>query len=396
MSKAVPVLALLSLCACHLGHDEDSAKLSFEMAEFNYQNGKYDQAKVLYERALEGCPGHPQAKIGFGNACREFGNRLYRQASELAAQERASEANKLLSDANDMHTLAFSAFTAMLDEEPVQARYGLALFHYQRAVSGLNVPLRGSDRLARQRERDLAIGYFQFVVKEVPQAYTAHRYLGLALFAAGRFNEGRVHLKIFHDAQQDLYEQVVRRPAATEDEKKLKDRDLRLVERDIQDIRDVLGEYFIGLQREKDKIELKKERTPEETQELARVTREALELESYLKSFRLVSLGEAELQLRQRCQDFLDAFNRGVVLELLAYIDAPQGEEARVQRMVEERVSRKIQYRKVRYRSIQIDGVNATVSVTADQVTERGTRANLEFPIRFRSSGGQWKAAEVP
>lgn len=401
MSKAMFFIAaaVLGTAGCHSGHDETAAANSFGIAELNYEHRKYDQAKIMYDRTLEACPDHAQAKIGLGNACREFGNILYRNAADLIAQGRNNEAKKLFDDAGVNHLMAFVTFKALMDEDAdtaAQAHYGLGLLHYQRATSSGNYPFPQDDRLNRQQERDKAIAELKWVSDNVPGLFVAHRYLGLAYFAAGLFGEGRVHLKTYHDKQQMVYEQVARSPGSSEPEKKKKDGQLRMVEREIQDVREILGEYFMSLQRQRDKMELKKDRTPEELQTLARLARESLEMESYLKSFKLVSMGEGELELRQRCQNFIDVFNKGLVVEILSFMAYSPGEEAQLRRTIEERLAKGVKYRKVQYRTLVIEGLNATVGITCDQVTEKGTRPGVEFSLRWRMLGGQWRVAEVP
>lgn len=400
MFKALFCLAVVLLAAgCHSGHDETAAANSFELAELNYEHRKYDQAKIMYLRTLEACPDHAQAKVGLGHACREYGNLLYRNAADLVAQNRSNEAQKVFGDASENHLLAFMTFKGLQDadsETAAQARYGVGLLHYQRATSSTNFPFPLDDRLNRHQERDKAITELKWVSDNVPGIFVAHRYLGLAYFAAGSFAEGRVHLKTYHDKQQMVYEQVARSPGSTEQEKKKKDGQLRMVEREIQDVREILGEYFMSLQRQRDKLEMKKDRTPEELQTLARLARESLEMENYLKSFKLVSMGEAELELRQRCQNFLDVFNKGLIMEIMSFMAYAPGEEAQIRRSIEERLAKGVKYRKVQYRTLVIEGLNATVGITCDQVTEKGTRSGVEFSLRWRTLGGQWKATEVP
>jgi tetratricopeptide (TPR) repeat protein len=389
---------LLAAGACHWGHDEKAAVMSFDIAEHYYQHGKFDQAKQMYGRTLENCGDHDQAKIGFAHACREVGTLLYRQSWSLAEQGRPDEAKKVFNEATENHATSFRMLKALLAEgtEENQARYGLGLLHYHRATSLIPYPFALEDRIARQQERDYAIEQFKKVVEKVPNSFLSHRYLGLAYFSAGRYQEGRDHLKIFHDVRQRDFETVVQWPADTDEQKKRKDEGLRQVEKDIHDVREVLGEYFIALSREREKLDLRKDRTPEEQQRLATLAREALEMEGYLKSFRLVAMGDAELQLRQRCQNFLDVINRSNVVEVLSFLAFAPSEEAQFRRKVEERLATGVKFRKVRYRSVVIEGMNATVSILFDEVADKGTRPDLERSIRWRQIGGAWRAAELP
>jgi len=386
------------IVGCHTCEDHPGSDAAADLAQFNYDNGKYDQSKILYSRAVEKCPQNDKAWLGVANSSREYGNGLYRNAADLAGQGKIPEAKRVFKEGSENHALAFDILQRRLRLKPddMAPHYGLGLLYYQRATSALPFPFPLDDSVNRQRERDLAIKEFTLVVKESPTAWQAHRYLGLALFTAGRMDEGRPHLKIFHDAQQNLYERVQGWPGASDDDKKRKENALRMVSKEIEDIRDVLGEYFMTVQHDFDKLKAKKERTPDEEATLAKLRRESLELENIIKDFHLTNLGPVESELRRRCDDFLAAFNNGRVADVMGFVAPKQGEEAAVQRAVEERVNQATQFRKAQYRTIVVSGENASIALICEVASKQGTRSDAQLTLHWKLVSGQWKASDLP
>ena len=80
-AAAATLVALLS--GCHTCEDHEGSAVSFELAEFNYRNGKYDQAKTLYSRCVEKCPANEDGWIGLANSAREIGNSQYQAAADI-------------------------------------------------------------------------------------------------------------------------------------------------------------------------------------------------------------------------------------------------------------------------------------------------------------------------
>ena len=83
-AAAVAVAALVA--GCHTCEDHDGSERSVGLAKFNYENGKYDQARILYSRAVELCPDSVEGWMGLANACRETGNNEFKTAADMAAQ----------------------------------------------------------------------------------------------------------------------------------------------------------------------------------------------------------------------------------------------------------------------------------------------------------------------
>jgi tetratricopeptide (TPR) repeat protein len=383
---------------CHTCEDHKGSETTKELALMNYNAGKYDQAKIMFARCVEKCPSNEEGWIGLANASREHGNTQYKIAADLMTQGKAADVKRVFKDAAESHTLAYEIFHRKIVDFPddMTPHYGLGLLHYQRATSVLPFPFALNDVTNRPRERDLAISEFQLVVSHAPQAYQARRYLGLALFAAGRMDEGRPQLKAFHDAQQALYEKVLQWPGTTEDEKSRKESALGKVNREIEDARDILGEYFMASQREFERLKLKKNRTPEEDQEMAKLFRETLELEKAIKGFHLTNLGSVELEVRRRCDDLITVFNRGQVAEIMSFVVPKGGEEAAFQRLVQDKVSQGTQFKNTQYRTIVVSGEQASVALVCEVTNSKGTRPDAELTMHWRLVGGQWKVSELP
>jgi tetratricopeptide (TPR) repeat protein len=403
MSRIGTVLAAAAaaftsvLAGCHTCEDHEASKISKELAEFNYANGKYDQAKTLYSRCVEKCSANEDGWLGLANSARELGNLQYQTAAELAGQGKIQDSRRVFKEATENHMMAFELFHRKISERPddMAPHYGLGLFYYERATSPVPFPFPLDDTKRRGNERDLAIAEFQLILKK-GELVQVHRYLGLALFAAGRMDEGRPHLKRYHDIQQSAYEHVLRMPGSSDEEKKTKDARLTAVNKEIEDIRDVLGEYFMTVTRDFDRLRLKRERTPEEDAKMAKLKRESLELENVIKNFHLTNLGQVEQEVRRRCDDYLRVFNGGQVAEIMSFAAPKQGDEAVFQKAVQERVDQATQFHKPQYRTIVVSGETASVALVCEVSSKKGTRPDAELTMHWRLVGGQWKISDLP
>src|SRR5262245_66199152 len=94
LAAAVAVAALVA--GCHTCEDHDGSERSVGLAKFNYENGKYDQARVLYNRAVDLCPDNVEGWMGLANSCREAGNNEFKVAADMAAQGKIQESKKIL------------------------------------------------------------------------------------------------------------------------------------------------------------------------------------------------------------------------------------------------------------------------------------------------------------
>ena len=395
-AAAVALAALIG--GCHTCEDHDGSDRSLGLAKFNYENGKYDQARILYVRCVELCGGNVEGWLGLANACREAGNNEFKGAADMAAQGKIQDSKRLFKSGAESHAMSYDILLRRIKENPedMAPHYALGLLFYQRSTSVLPFPFPVDDTTNRQKERDLAIAEFKMIVTKAPRAWQAHRYLGLALFAAERMDEGRLHLKIYHDAQQGLYETVLQWPGASDEEKKRKETALQTVNKEIEDIRDVLGEYFMQVQRDLERLKLKREKTPDDESKIAKLNTDSLVLERTIKGFHLTRLGPVEQELRRRCDDYITVFNRGEVAEIMSFVVPKQGDEAAVQRAVQERVKQGTKFRKPQYRTIVVSGETASIGLICEVVSKDGSRPDSELTMHWRLVGGQWKVADLP
>jgi hypothetical protein len=382
---------------CSNCQDHEASQISYDLAEFNFRNGKYDQAKTLYSRCVEKCADNENGWLGLAAAARELGNFQYQSAAELAGQGKIQDSKRVFKDATDNHMMAFELFQRKIKEHPddMAPHYGLGLFYYQRATAPVPFPFPLDDKKRRGNERDLAIAEFEMILKK-GELIQVHRYLGLALFAAGRMDEGRPHLKRYHDIQQHAYEQILRLPGSSDEEKQSKEKRLNMVLKEIEDIRDVLGEYFMSVTREFDRLQLKKERTPEEEIKMAKLKRESLELENTIKNFHMTNLGPVEQEVRRRCDDYLRVFNGGQVAEIMSFVAPKPGEDIVMQQAIQDRVKQGMKINKAQYRTIVVAGDTASVGLVCELVSSKGTRPDAELTMHWRLVGGQWKVSDLP
>jgi tetratricopeptide (TPR) repeat protein len=400
-AAAMAAVAAIATAAAGCGNCPNHGKSvqTQDLGQQFFNAGRYDQAKIMFSSSVEQCPENEEAWLGLANASREFGNSQFKRAADLATEGKGAEVKRVYKEAAESHTLAYDIFHRKMVDFPddMAPHYGLALLHYQRATSVLPFPFPIDDTQNRQHERDLAINQFTLVVQRSPGVVQAYRYLGLALFAADRMDEGRPYLKRFHDAQQILYERILTWPGSTDDEKSRKEGALAKVGREIDEMRDVLGEYFMYAQREFDRLKAKKERTPEEDARMARYFREGLELEKAIKSFHLTNLSPVELEVRRRCEDLISAFNRGSqVTEIMSFVAARPGEEAAFRQRIQDRIDQGTKFRNTQYRTIVVSGDSASVALVCELTNNKGVRPDLELTMHWRLVAGQWKVSELP
>src|SRR5258706_9654564 len=107
--------ALLS--ACGNCPDHDASETARELAQFNFDNGKYDQAKILFSRCVEKCPDSDLGWMGLANSCREEGNSQFKYAADMAGQGKIQESKRGFKDAVGNHLMAFYLFQRRLHEK---------------------------------------------------------------------------------------------------------------------------------------------------------------------------------------------------------------------------------------------------------------------------------------
>jgi tetratricopeptide (TPR) repeat protein len=396
----VPALAVFAfLQGCHQCLDNPRVRISFEFAKKQYDLSRFDEAKKLYSITLEECPDFYEGMLGLANACREYGSQLFTAVNELVTQRKPDQAQKLHQTAKENHAHAFAWFqkTMELNSRDERPHYGLGLLYYQRATSPVPYPYGTGDK-GRQKERDLAIREFETCLEKVPSSYQAHRYLALALFAAGKSDEARQHLVTYHDFVQRTYDYIFAAwPSSAEEDKKRKEEALRTLEKEVSEVREVLSVYRDDLERRKKELEDRREGLkPEERQELARLTRELLEMEDILRSFSSGGGGPVEQALRGRCLDYLKCFNRQSLPECLFFLSSKPEEEAALRRKLQESMGQGTRYENFRFKSVVVSGDQGSVGITCDVVSRGGSKPGTELTFRWKMVAGLWRLVEVP
>ncbi len=390
--------AVLAGCS-HTCTDNPDVRSNFEIAQLYYNNSKFDEAKGRYVAAVEACPDFYEGLVGLGNACREYGNQLFMGVQELSLQRKRDQAQKMLNDAVNNHKLAYQCFKTAIDMRPEDflPRYGLGLFHYQRATSPIPYPFAHDDKEHRPQERDLAIEQFEEVVKRHRDAYNAHRYLGIALFTAGRVEEAREHLITYHDVMQRLWDKYLGAPSGNDDEKIQREEALKALEREIADAREVLIARRADAEARRKELVAKGDALkPEERQELARMSSELLILDNLMRRFALAKMSPAEKGLAERCHVYIQAFNRQSFPECLAFQVQRPGEEALLRRQLQERLGKGVKYENIQMRNVVVSGEAGTAGFLCDVVTREGRRPGAEVTLRWKMVAGQWLVAEHP
>lgn len=398
----VSAVAIGALASC--GHEDfcethPKAQLARLNARSAYDGGNYSLAKTLYMNAVEWCEDNYEPRIGLAHTCRVYGNELFQAADQLARQGRMDQAGKKFAEAKENHVLADRLFrTAMTErEDDLDPHYGIGLLWYEECTSPIAAPYAPNDAENRPRVRDEAIKEFSIVLAKQPDSSQARRYRGLTLLAADRVEEGAQDLKVYHDSRQDLYNKIVASwPGLTTEEKKRKDVALRAVEKEIDDVREVIvlehGEMLTRAQ----SLRKKEAPTPKETQEIAHLSSQQILLEGMIKSWSLTKMGEIEQAVVKRCREYLVTFERGKLADVLSFLAPRKGEEARLRQAITAKVEQGTKFRKVNIRSATVLGETATVGFACEIVTEKGGPVGAEVTLRWRLMGGQWLVSDHP
>ena len=398
MYRVSAFVLLLGLAACHTCPDHDKSSLAIENAKGVYDAGRFDQAKSVFKVSLEYCPENYDALIGYGNACREYGTELFATVDLLVRQNKPDTAKKTYEEANQNHGEADRAFRSALVLKPddLAPRYGLGLLWYQRATSPVDYPHPLDDRVNRRDARDKAIAEFEIIVREHPNLMQARRYLGLALFAAARLEEGRAHLQAYHDYQQAQYNRWLSATAQTDVEKQTKQQELAKIESDISAVREIFSAYRDDLREEREALEKLSSRKPEEEARLKSVVSETLALDLMIRRFQLTNLGAMEMELRDRTRDYLEMFNTGKMDAVQPFLLPPQGKEGPFLLAIRRKLEAGTQFRKVQFRTIAVSGEAGTVGFLCDLSSAKGLAPDSEVTLRWRRVSGSWRIVEHP
>lgn len=400
LGAALTAVILLT-AGCATCEDDPEVRTIFETGEFYYKNLKFDEAVGRYDVALEKCPHHYQAWIGMGNACREYGNQLYSAANDLVVQGKQPEAKKRFEDANQKHQLAFKCFTAAKSLKPgdLQPYMGMGLLWHQRAASPLNYPHRLDDKENRRKDRDKAIVEFTRVIEGEPRAYYARRHRGILYLTSGQGDAAREDLKVYHNAVQALYDHTYQAMSSEkEEDRKRRDDSLQGLEKEIQEVREMLGARREGLHEERNALTVRgTPLSPEEEQLQASRTREILSLDALLGTFHLMKLTPEQQTLKDRCIMYLKLFNKGSLIECLSFLTARPGEEEKIRQAVLKKVEAGTKYGRIVYRKITVSGEAGSILLLCDITTPDGpARKGAEVVLRWQRRSGVWMLAEHP
>lgn len=392
-------LSLGSVIGCHTCDDHDKSTMAVVNAKGVYDGGKFDMAKQVYMRALEYCPDNYDALIGYANATREYGTQLYARADATARQGKIEAAKKEVEEASQNHMESDRAFRSalILREEDLAPHYGLGLLYYQRATSPSAFPYPLDDRVNRRDARDRAIQEFKTVVAQHSNLLQVRRYLGLALFAAGKFDEGRDHLRAYHDRMQLNYTEWMTFRPASDSEKEVKRIELTKIELDIASVRDVFSAYRDELDREVKALEAKPARTAAEEERLRVASKDRLAVDLMIRTYQLTNLNVAESEVRERCGDYIQLFNLGKMESVQPMLLAPANGEGAFYQAIQRKLDEGTRYRNVNFRVVVVSGDSASVGLVCEVQTAKGRpRPDAELTFRFRRSGGVWRVVEHP
>lgn len=400
MSKRWMSIALLALAGgCHTCDDHDKSLLAVLNAKGVYDGGKFDMAKQVYMRSLEYCPENYEALIGYANAAREYGTQLYARADATARSGKLEAARKEIEEAGQNHMESDRAFRSalLLDEEDLAPHYGMGLLYYQRATSPAAFPFALDDRVNRREARDRAIAEFKTVVEKFPNLLQVRRYLGLALFAAGKFDEGRDHLRAYHDQMQGEYNGWLSFRPTSDAEKEQKRIRLTQVEQDIAAVRSLFTDYRDELAKEVETLQALRTRTPQEEDRLKEAAKDRLAVDLMIRTYQLTNLNASELEVRDRASDYVTLFNMGKLEAVQPMLAAAPGQEGALYQAIQRKMDEGVKYRNVNFRTIIVSGEAASVGFLCEVVNAKGaSRKDVEVSLRFRRSGGAWKVVEHP
>jgi tetratricopeptide (TPR) repeat protein len=399
---AAVVLGVLGALAAGCANCEDNPEVKFnlETAVSFYRAGKFADAVGRFEAALEQCSDSFNAWIGMGNACREYGNDLFRGVHDLVLQKRTENARQMFDDGILKHKDSATSFAKAMSlrRDSPEPHYGLGLLYFQRATSPIAYPFRLDDTKSREEELRRAVREFETVVGKIDSSLHAHRHLGLALFRLGRMDEGREHLSKYHDLLQAEYDRLFKGLRSGSDEqKKRREETLRTLEKDLEEVRSLILVFHDELQQERLKLMAREgSRSPEEDQRLARITRELLQLEHLAAAISASRLGPEERALKERCLQYLKSFNNGRYDECLSYLTAEPGKEEESRRKLADRIDREMKYKQFAFKGVSVIGEEGSVALACEIQSKEGSRPKQEVVFRWRRVGGQWFIWEQP
>src|SRR5688572_11172682 len=112
--SAAAALILAVLGGCHTCEDHSKSDFAVVNAKSQFDAGRFDIAKQIFNRALEYCPDNYEALIGFANACREYGTMLYARADATSRAGKLEAAKREFEEGNLNHQQSERAFRSAL------------------------------------------------------------------------------------------------------------------------------------------------------------------------------------------------------------------------------------------------------------------------------------------
>src|SRR5687767_15924441 len=98
--SVLAVLILSVLGGCHTCEDHSKSDFAVVNAKSQFDAGRFDIAKQIFNRALEYCPDNYDALIGYANACREYGTMLHARTDATARAGTPEAARKACEEAS--------------------------------------------------------------------------------------------------------------------------------------------------------------------------------------------------------------------------------------------------------------------------------------------------------
>jgi hypothetical protein len=113
-----------------------------------------------------------------------------------------------------------------------------------------------------------------------------------------------------------------------------------------------------------------------------------------VRGFALTRLDPIQQNLRDRCVDYLQCYNRADLQNCLGFLTVPPEREEVAQRAVADKFERGYRYERVQFR--EIDPATGRVTIQCDLVTKEGNRPGAEVRMLWKQVNGVWMIAEHP
>ena len=111
---------------------------------------------------------------------------------------------------------------------------------------------------------------------------------------------------------------------------------------------------------------------------------------------RLVDLAPHEEELLQRCQDYLDSFNRGEEADVRTFLGPKPEKYVELERSIRQKLAEGTKYEKVVWETVSAPPGRTAITVfDCDQVTKKsGKKIGVRITVRWRLYNGVWMVEE--